>query len=280
MVIEQHTDARLRWAIQMANVNSLKYRGNDKLADMLGKQGIEHSFTQYCKIWCDHNDQPLCDPVTGSFYQPEEIRGWINPGAINPRNGEWTAMRIDPESLKSILSIVPPRYVDVFNQYVFDAEELAAERHRLGVFAFYGDFLNTFDPDVLMKDPITLFVGDEIDAERKWNECLQRANKLNHADLDYDLRLQNCHTATCYINGEREGLAQEFTRRRFFRWGANPGIIDPPEIGSVAHLSLQELRQCNLDLSIAVHLHHERKAIKSPQSLDVGREVPWTFEAD
>lgn len=240
-VLEQYPNAQLRWAIQMATVNTFKYRGYNTLARVMGAQSIEHSFTQFSQIWCDENDIPLRDKKTGKLFPPYQTRAWINPGAIDPKDGSWTPMTIN-----------------IFNKN--------AEAYKLGVFAFYGDDLKTFDTELMPENPVTICVGDELDIEREWYVRQNRALALNSARLPYSIYGQNCHSAICYLHGDTPEKAEEFSAGRFFRWAANPNILNLPDIQPPRHLSLNELRGANYHLSIDVSRCHDPK---DNQSVDL-----------
>ena len=80
-----HLEPRERWAIQICLVDSLRWREWNRVANILGRHSVEHSFTRMAKIWCGPDDKPLKDPNTGKFYDPIFIGGWLNPGIHSVR---------------------------------------------------------------------------------------------------------------------------------------------------------------------------------------------------
>lgn len=231
-ILGRHPDARVLWAIQMATINTFKYRGFDRLADFFGRHSIEHSYTRLVQIWVDSNEEPLINPDTQHHYRAINVQAALNPGAIDPENGFWTPMNIS-----SAFNRIRPKSNDKSNQ-----------RFKLGVFSLYGEDFGEegiFNSAVTVEDPVTVRLGDHHSMERLWLNRQKLALEINAQELDYDLTICNCHTMTVTLNGDNIEAVEKFRNNGFFRWGANPEMIQTSEFDLGASLSLEELQKLN-----------------------------------
>lgn len=248
-ISERPEGGHRRWAIQMATVNTFKYRGHDRLARVFGRHSIEHSYTRLAEIWCDRDGEPLKNSGTGKFYPPLTVRGGLNPGAINPKNGHWTAMK----------------FSSLFNRALPKSDLTSDKRFKLGVFSFYGEEnCNTgiFNPDVAVEDPVTVMVGDQFAMEAEWLVRQQRAMRMNAQELDYDLANCNCHTVTVTLNKQNVSAVEKFAKNGVLRWGANPdGIMISADIPEVIR-SLEDLQRENLSHAYAINRGHDVRAAR------------------
>lgn len=250
-VPERHPGAQARWAIQIGTIDSLKWRGNHKIANFLGRNSIEHSFTRLAQVWCDENDNILKDPDTGAPYPPICVRGELNPGAMDADTGEWSGLRVDPHTVHDVFSaFVPKRMIDAFNRLAFGEEADQYKKCKLGVFSSYGDVPYPFAADYVVEKPA--FIGGEDAAEAVWSVYQQRAIEINRQGLDYDLVRRNCHTVNGTLNARDEEAVRSFAQRGFMRWGALAKTIQLSSDMSPVISSLDSLRQRNFSLADAV----------------------------
>jgi len=254
-VPERHPGARARWAIQIATVDSFKWRGSHKLASFLGRNSVEHSFTRMAQIWCDEDGKPLKDPETGRLYPQICVRGELNPGAIDPKTGEWTGLRIDPHTVGNIVStFIPRRLMDAFNNAVFKSKKC-----KLGVFSWYGDGIEPLDADYVVEEPVA--ISDDQDCiEALWAVYQERAEDINRQGLDYDLVRRNCHTVNAVLNAGNVEAVERFAKRGFMRWGAKTDAIKVAEDTPPVVRSLEELQKLNCNWADGVCMSCQRLA--------------------
>ncbi len=263
---QRHKGAHPLWAIQIATVDSLKWRGHNRLAAFLGRNSIEHSYTRMAQIWCDREGTPLKDPETGNLYPPIWTRAELNSGAINPEDGSWKGMSIDPHTVKGVLSpYLPVRVLDSFNSVVFGEEAIQAPKCKLKVLSFYGyhkDGIQPLDSDFVVETPVAL--GNLKTVEAIWAQYQGKAASINEANHDYDLMNCNCHTANAALNAHNWGAVSEFANRGLMRWGVTSDILsdeDVPPIGGalkdILSGPLNEIQSLNGWLSHKIMRSHE-----------------------
>ena len=266
-VPERHPEARARWAIQIATVDSLKWRGYQRISKILGRNSVEHSFTRMAQIWCDENDRPLKDPQTGEHYSPIYVRGQLNPAAIDPETGDFIGLRVDPYTVEDMLSsFVPDRLIRTFNRKVFGHESRWQEKCKLGVFSLYGDDIQwCLEADHVVEEPI--MVGDQENVETLWGLYLERAAEVNKKKLDYDLVRHNCHTVNAVLNQTNTEAVEMFASRGFLRWGARSDaiIVDTSEVVRVIK-PLREIQDLNFQRAHEVFLTRQQLVGQVPRS--------------
>ena len=236
----------------MATVNTFKYRGHDRLARVFGRHSIEHSYVRLAEVWCDGHGEPLKNPETGELYPELTVRGALNPGAINPENGCWTAMK----------------FSSLFNRFLPKPDAGSNKRFKLGVFSLYGGEFGEqgiFNPDVAVADPIIADTGDQFSMEAEWLARQHLGLLINKEKFDYDLGNCNCHTMTVALNKKHPDAVEKFAKNSLLRLGATPDKVQISEDVPRVPQSLEELQHINLLYANAINEGHQIRAAQYQQ---------------
>ncbi|MBI1300073.1 MAG: hypothetical protein GC137_00305 [Alphaproteobacteria bacterium] len=235
--------ARVLWAIQIATVDSLKWRGLHRTASFLGRNTVEHSYTRLAEIWCDKEGNPLVNKKTGELLPAVYVHGMLNPAAIDPVTGDFVGLRIDPHTVRDITPrIIPTSVVDLFNRITLGIKTTDQPKCKLGIFSLYEDDI-TLDANYVVPTPV--MVGEEENILAHWLVYQRRAMSINLQGYDYDLRRRNCHTVNAALNDVNKDAVRAFTQRGFMRWGTRSQEITVPESAPPIIRSLESLRQEN-----------------------------------
>lgn len=243
-----HLNPRALWAIQIGTIDSLRWNGFSRLSNFLGRHSVEHSFTRMAKVWCGENGQPLTDPETGKLYSPIFVRGELNPGATDPRTGDWQPLRIDRNTVSDVLSsVMPRRLADGFSQAAFRSQH-DLPRSRIQIFSQYGEVgLWPFEADHIIEQPVA--VGSQETIEALWNVYLQRALDINAQSIEYNLVSRNCHTVNAALNAPHNtDSVRDFAQRGLLKLGANPAAINVPEASLPVIRDMDDLIIANFGL--------------------------------
>lgn len=249
--------AQALWAIQIVTVDSLKWNGFKRLSKLLGRNSVEHSATRLAQVWCDANQNLLKDPQTGKPYPPITVRGQLNPAAIDPEDGNFVGLRIDPHTIKDILtSFIPEWLIDKINKTIFKKDkEQYPPKCKLGVFSQYGEGVWALDEDYVAEKPV--IIGNQETVESAWVKYQQRAIDINLQGHDYNLLNKNCHTVNVALNKANPNAVTEFANRGFMRWGANAQTVDASKDFEQVSGSLKDIQNLNHHLAHNIERSHE-----------------------
>lgn len=213
--------ALARWAIQIATVNSLKWRGHKRLGEFLGNHAIEHSYTRMAQIWCDQHGNPLKNPKTGKLYEAINVRGILNPLAVDLSTGE-IDIGVTPRAAARALFPAMFHLSEAFRRGLgLELKESPAK--RISIFSFYEDYMRFLEPYHVLETPAV--IGDQDLVEAMWTLYQDRAMEINSACYAYDLKSRNCHTVNAVLNRENTEAVRRFASRGMLTWGVDPEAI-------------------------------------------------------